>query len=72
MVYTTQGQLPIYLDMSITLFVNEYLAVVAIESMSVTEYMMLPLQEMMEDVELYGWRIVQEFHATWLQLIELG
>ena len=72
MVYTYQGQPPIYSDMCISLFVNGYLVVVAIASMSVKEYMMLHLQEMMEEVELYGWRVVREFHAAWLHLIEQG
>ena len=67
----TKSQSPVYSDMSIALFVSGYLVVVAIESTSVN-YMMVYLQEMMEDVELYGWQVVCEFHAAWLQLIEQG
>ena len=52
MVYNTQSQLPVYSDMSVALFVNEYQAVVAIDSTPVKEYMKGPLQDMMEDVEL--------------------
>ena len=58
MVYNAQSQPPVYSDMSVALFVNGYLAVVEIEFMPVKEYMMVHLQEMMEDVELYGWRVV--------------
>ena len=54
MVYNSQSQLPAYSDVSVALFANGYLAVVAIESIPVKEYMREHLQDMMEDVELYG------------------
>ena len=58
--------------MSIALFVNGYLAVVAVEHVAIQEYMMVHLQELMEDAEQYGWRVIREFHAAWLQLLEQG
>ena len=58
--FTTQGQAPVYSD------TNGYLAVVAGESLSIKKYMLVHLQELMEDVEVYVWRIVMEYHAAWL------
>ena len=72
MVFTTQGQAPVYFDMSIALFTNGYSAVVTGESMSNKKHMLIHLQELMEDVEVYGRRIVREYHAAWLQLLEQG
>ena len=50
--------------MSIALFTNGYLAVVAGESMLNKKHMLVHLQELMEDVEVYMWRIVREYHAA--------
>ena len=36
------------------------------------EYMLEHLQELMEDVETYGWKVVRDYHAAWLQLLEQG
>ena len=30
------------------------------------------LQELFEDVEVYRWKAVREYHAAWLQLLEQG
>ena len=57
---TTLGQPPVYSDMNIALFTNEYLAVVAEELVLNKEYMLVHLHELMEDVEVYVWRIVRE------------
>ena len=72
MVFTTQGQSPVYSDMSIALFTNCYLAVVAEEAVEIKAYMLVHLQQLMEDVEVYEWKIVREYHAAWLQLLEQG
>ena len=72
MVTTAHGQPPIYLDMSLALFTNEYLCVAAAESGPVREYMLEHLQELMEDVESYGWKVVRNSNAVWLQLLEQG
>ena len=58
--------------MSIALFTNGYLAVVIEESVVNKEYILVHLQELMEDVEGYGYRIVRKYHAAWLQLLEQG
>ena len=72
MVFTSYGQAPNYLDMSLALFPNGYLAIVAEESVVVKEYMLTHLQELFEDIEMYGWKSVNDYHAAWLQLLEQG
>ena len=32
--------------------------------------MLTHLRELFEDVDVYGWKVVQEYHAAWLQLLE--
>ena len=34
--------------------------------------LMAHLQELMEDVELYGWEPIGAFHPIWLQQLEQG
>ena len=60
MVFTSQGHAPVYVDMSLVLFSNEYLAIVAEESVAIQEYMVSHLQELFEDVEVYVWKRVRE------------
>ena len=72
MVFTTQGQPPVYSDMSLALFTNGYLSVAVEESVATKEYMYVHLQELMEDIEVYVWRVVKEYHAAWLQLMKQG
>ena len=40
--------------------------------MTIKEYMYNHLQELMEEVETYGWKVVSDYHAAWLQLMEQG
>ena len=42
------------------------------ESVTIKEYMYDHLQELMEDIETYGWKVVRDYHAAWLQLMEQG
>ena len=72
MFFTTQGQATVYSDISIALFTNAYLAAVTGDSMSNKKHILVHLQELMEDVEVYWWRIVREYCAAWLQLLEQG
>ena len=53
MVYMAEGQLAIYDDLSITLFVSVYLTVMAMEKAPVKAHMEQNLQELMSDAELY-------------------
>ena len=38
--------------------------------MLIKEFLLVHLHELMEDVEVYGWRIVKDYHAACLQLLE--
>ena len=59
-------QPPIYTNMSLVLFTTGYLSVAKEESVVIKEYMYNHLQELMEDVEVYGWKMVKDYHAVWL------
>ena len=34
--------------------------------------MLRHLRALLQDVDVYGWRVVREYHAAWLQLLEQG
>ena len=72
MVYTMEGQPPVYSDMSIALFMNGYLTVLTAEAEDNKPFFLQRLQELMEDSEIYNWRAVCDYHTAWLQQIELG
>ena len=61
-----------YEDITLTLFANGYLSVVSEESRSIQGYMLTHLRQIFEDVEVYRWRSVREYHAAWLQLLKQG
>ena len=48
------------------LFSNRYLAIVARESSAVKDTILRHFQELFEDVEVYGWVVVKEYHVAWL------
>ena len=58
--------------MSLVLFANGYLEVVAEEGASIKEYMLSNLHELFPHVKVYGWKAVREYHAAWFQLLEQG
>ena len=53
-----------------------YLSVMSAEKESDQLYMMQQLQDIMADVELYGWEPIQDFHgygsSNWSKAILLG
>ena len=65
-VFTIQGQPPVYSKMSLALFVNGYLMVVSEESKDIKAILLHHLQELTEDTEIYGWKTVRDFHTAWL------
>ena len=71
-VHTSQGQPAVYSELSVVLFVNGLLTVLAEESEYTNAHMLQHLQEIMEDSERYGWRSVWDYHAAWLQHLEQG
>ena len=68
MVFTSQGQPPVFEELSLALFTNGYLCVLA-GGLVINKALM---QELMEDADMYGWRVVRDYHAAWLQKIEQG
>ena len=58
------GKAPVYENMSLVFFANGYLAIMAAEGASVQGYMLIHLQELFEDTEVYGWKSVWEYHAA--------
>ena len=60
----SQGKAPIYEDMSLALFTNGYMSIVAEEGASIRECMLGHLRELFEDVDVYGWKVVREYHAS--------
>ena len=73
MVCSTQSKAPVYEEMSLASFTSEYLGIVVEEKGSPTgEVMLRYLRDLLQDVDVYGWRVVREYHAAWLQLLEQG
>ena len=68
----TQGQPLVYGDMSLGLFANGYLTVLAEEAEDIKPFLLQHLQELMEDAKIYIWRAVRDYPAAWLQNIEQG
>ena len=57
--------------MNITLFISDFMTVMA-EEETIRPFIFQQLQELMEDMKLYGWKSIQSFHAVWLQQLEQG
>ena len=71
-VYTSEEQQPVYSVMSIALFINGYLTVLAEEAEDKKAFLLQHLQALMEDSEIYSRRAVDDYHVSWLQQIEQG
>ena len=50
-------------------FVSGYLIVMDSQHQDTKAFLDSHLQDIMEDVEAYGWPVVRDFHSTWLQHI---
>ena len=61
-----------YEDLSITLFVSAYLAIVEMVKRSFKSIIARHLKELIADAGVYGWALVRAYHAIWLQQIENG
>ena len=59
-------------ELSVALFLNGYLTVLAEECEDTKVHLLQHLKEVMEDSEIYGWTIVRDYHAAKLQHIEQG
>ena len=71
-IYTAKRKPEEYRELTISLFVSGYLAVMVAEKTSVHSLMSQHLQDLVSDVELYGWEPVTAFQAIWLQQLEQG
>ena len=60
LVYCTQGKAPVYEEMSLAMFANGYLGIVAEEGSPIREWMLTHLRVLFEDIDVYGWRVVRE------------
>ena len=47
--------------MSLALFTNGYLSILALESDTHKSLILQYLQELVEDTEVYGWRVVRDY-----------
>ena len=65
--FTAEGKLAVYVERSVMTFVREYFIVMDSETQNFKTLMDFHLQDLMEDVEAYGWPVVRDFHSTWLQ-----
>ena len=63
-VYDNAGEPAVYEEMHPVLFGNRYLMVMERESEPVKIIMLAHLQELMEDLEVYGWEVVRAYHAS--------
>ena len=53
------------------MFVSElFLTVMAREKENIRSFMLQHLQELVEDLDLYGCEAVRAFHTIWLQQLE--
>ena len=71
MVRSASGQATVYLEMSLASFVDGYLGIMMLEkSKEVSGVMLRHLRGLLQDVDVYGWRVVRDYHGAWLQLLE--
>ena len=50
--------------MSVVFFVSGFLTMMAGKKDTIRPFMIQHLQELMEDMELYGWKHIPAFHAV--------
>ena len=70
-IYGTDGHPATYKEFTVSSFVRGYLIVLKdVQVSEVKDRMVLHLEELMEDVDIYGWEKVKAFHAAWLNQME--
>ena len=72
LVYMAAGRPAVYQDLSVTLFVSGYLAVMDTVKPSLRPIMSKHLKELILDAEVHGWALVRAYHMVWLQQIVNG
>ena len=71
-VYTVAEKPAAYEELSIPHFVQGYLIVMSGEKETVSAKMASILEDLMGDVELYGWERIRAYHGVWLNQLEQG
>ena len=69
-VFTVDGQPCVYANLSVSVFVSGYVKLMDAKKPTAKALMATHLTELMADAELYGWEVVQAFHAVWQQQLE--
>lgn len=72
LVYTATDQPVVYEELSVTLFVSGYLAIMETVKPIMKQIMGKHLKELMTDAEVYRWAPVRVYHVVWLHHIEHG
>ena len=73
MLYSADGKPAVYSDLAMAAFVHGYLIVVNSEmDTQVKAQMSQHLEDLIEDMDLYGWDKVCPFHAAWQNQLEQG
>ena len=67
MVFTAHGKPPVYSDIALHFSQTD-----TFQSVVTKEYIYVHLQELMEDVEVYVWRVVKKYDAASFQPMEQG
>ena len=70
MVCSVQSKAPVYKEMFLVHFTNRYLDIVAEEGSPIREVMLRHLRALLQDVNVYEWKVVREYHTAWLQLLK--
>ena len=68
----SEGQPSEYESMSSMAFVIGYITIMDLQSDPIRNPMWAHLRDLMHDGECFGWPIVRNYHAIWLQHIEQG
>ena len=72
LVYRPNSQPTVYDKLTLHLFISGYLVILESVKPTQKEAIRRHLNKLMADVEVYGWELVQVFHAIWLQQLENG
>ena len=70
-IYGSDGHPATYKDLTVSSFVMGYLMVLKdVQAGQVKDHMVLNLEELMEDRDIYSWEKVKSFHAAWMNQVE--
>ena len=64
-VYSNRGKPAVYEELFLSLFVKGYLITMKGEEGATKDKMVTNLEDLMEDLELYGWQKLRAYHSVW-------